>query len=130
MAETDPTRHALTEQEFTHFVETRLQRDLQPIALKFWKLVQREAPELTPGMRGGTEKYIPGPVWRLKRDAMVLSPTRQALTISFANGGSFDDPQGLLGGAGKVSRTLKLSTVADLDAPSIRSFLRQVVQHG
>jgi hypothetical protein len=129
MAKADAKRHSLTQQDFRHFVETKVQPDLRPIALKFWKLVAREAPELTPGMRGGAEKYIPVPVWRLKRDAMVLSPSREALTISFANGALFDDPEGLLGGAGKTSRTLKLRTVSDLERPSIRSFLRQVVQH-
>src|SRR5580704_2614098 len=130
MAKADPKRHSLSLQDFTHFVETKVQPDLRPIALKFWKLVAREAPELTPGMRGGTEKYIPVPVWRLKRDAMVLSPSREALTISFGNGALFDDPEGLLGGAGKSSRTLKLRNVSDLEGPSIRSFLRQVVRHG
>ena len=129
MAKADPDRHSLPLQDFTHFVETKVQPDLRPIALKFWKLVAREAPELTPGMRGGTEKYIPVPVWRLKRDAMVLSPGREALTISFAKGALFDDPEGLLGGAGKTSRTLKLRTLSDLEGPSIGSFLRQVVQH-
>lgn len=129
MAKAKPTSYSLTLQDFTHFVETKVQPDSRPIALKFWKLVAREAPELTPGMRGGTEKYIPVPVWRLKRGAMVLSPSHEALTISFANGALFDDPEGLLGGAGKTSRTLKLRTVSDLEGPSIRSFLRQVVQH-
>lgn len=129
MSKADPKRHRLTLKDFTHFVETKVQAGLRPIALKFWKLVAREAPELTPGMRGGTEKYIRVPIWRLKRDVMVLSPSREALTISFANGALFDDPEGLLGGAGKTSRTLKLRTVSDLESPSIRSFLRQVVQH-
>mgnify|MGYP001339496836 CR=1 FL=1 len=129
MAKAEPKSQSLTLQDFTHFVETKVQPDLRPIALKFWKLVAREAPELAPGMRGGTEKYIHVPVWRLKRDAMVLSPSREALTISFANGALFDDPEGLLGGAGKTSRTLKLRTVSDVERPSIRSFLRQIVQH-
>ena len=129
MAKADSKRHSFTLQDFTHFVESKVQPDLRPIAIKFWKLVAREAPELAPGMRGGTEKYIPVPVWRLKRDAMVLSLSREALTISFANGALFDDTEGLLGGAGKTSRTLKLRTVSDLEGPSIRSFLRQVVQH-
>jgi hypothetical protein len=129
MDKADPKRRNLTLQDFTHFVETKVQPDLGPVALKFWNLVAREAPELAPRLRGGTEKYIPVPVWRLKRDAMVLSPSREALTISFANGALFDDPEGLLGGAGKTSRTLKLRTVSDLEGPSIRSFLRQVVQH-
>lgn len=128
MAKAGTKQQRLTLQDFTHYVETKVQPDLSSIALKFWKLVAREAPELTPGLRGGTGKYIPVPVWRLKRDAMVLSPSREALTISFANGALFDDPEGLLGGAGKTSRTLKLRTVSDLEGPSIRSFLRQVAQ--
>ena len=130
MPKANPERRSLPLQDFTHFVETKVQPDLRPIALKLWKLVAREAPELTPGMRGGMEKYIPVPVWRLKRDAMVLSPGREALTISFAKGALFDDPEGLLGGAGKTSRTLKLRTVSDLKGRSLGSFLRQVVQHG
>jgi hypothetical protein len=130
MVKADPQRLSLTMQDFTNFVESIVQPGLRPIAIEFWNLVAREAPELACGMRGGTEKYIPVPVWRLKRDAMVLSPSREALTISFANGALFDDPQGLLGGAGKISRTLKLRSVADLEGPSIRSFLRQAVQHG
>lgn len=129
MAKAKPKSLSFTLQDFADFVETKIQPDLRPIALKFWKFVAREAPELTPGMRGGTEKYIPVPVWRLKRDAMVLSPSHEALTISFANGALFDDPEGLLGGAGKTSRTLKLRVVSDLEGPSIRSFLRQAVKH-
>jgi hypothetical protein len=129
MTRADPKDDSLALQDFTHFVETRVQPDLRPIALEFWKLVARESPELSPGMRGGTEKYIPVPIWRLKRDAMVFSPSREALTISFAKGALFDDPEGLLGGAGKTSRTLKLRAVSDLKGPSIRSFLRQAVLH-
>jgi hypothetical protein len=75
-------------------VQLRQPAELRPTAHKFWKLVVREAPGLTPRMRGGTEKYIPVPVWRLKRDVMVLSPSREALTISFAKGALFDDSGG------------------------------------
>jgi hypothetical protein len=128
MAKATQRPGSLNLQSFKRFVETKVQPDLRPIAIKFWQPVAREAPELTPGMRGGTDKYIPVPVWRLKRDVMVLSPSREALTISFANGALFDDPEGLLGGVGKSSRTLKLRTASGLEGPSIRSFLRQVVQ--
>lgn len=130
MGQADPKRPGLALQDFTRFVETSVQPGLRPIAIEFWRLVAREAPELTPGMRGGTEKYIPVPVWRLRRDAIVLSPSREALTVSFANGAAFDDPDGLLGGAGKTSRTLKLRTVSDVERPSVQRFLRQVVEYG
>jgi hypothetical protein len=128
MSKGNTKRAALSLREFKHFVETGVQPMLRPVALEFWKLVARTAPELSPGMRGGTEKYIPVPVWRLGRDVMVLSPSAKVLTVSFANGARFDDPEGLLGGAGKTSRTLKLRTVTDLEAPSVRNFLRQAAQ--
>ncbi len=130
MSKADVRRQPLSLLEFTQFVESGVQADLRPIALEFWKLVARNAPELCPGMRGGTDKYIPIPVWRLGRDVMALSPSAKALTVSFANGVMFDDPEGLLGGAGKISRTLRLRTVSDLKVRSMRSFLRQAVQHG
>ncbi|MGQ0661877.1 hypothetical protein [Sphingosinicella sp.] len=129
MSKSDTRIRTISRQEFRQFVELRVQPPLQSIALKFWELVAHEAPELALGMRGGTEKYIPVPVWRLDRDVMVLSPSAAALTISFANGALFDDPEDRLGGAGKVSRTLKLRSASDLEGPSIVSFLRQAVQH-
>ncbi len=120
----------LTLEGFRTFVEARVQPEFRPLALEFWKMVAAEAPELTPGMRGGTEKYIPVPVWRLKRDVMVLSPSAKALAISFARGALFDDPAGRLGGAGKISRTLKLRLLSDLEEASLRRILRQAVQNG
>lgn len=125
---TAKAENSLSLEDFTQFVESKIQPTLRPIALKFWELIAREAPELTPGMRGGTAKYIPVPVWRLDRDAIVLSPSREALTISFANGASFSDPEGLLGGIGKMSRTLKLRRVSELESPSMCSILRQAVR--
>ena len=73
MAKATQRPGSLNLQGFKRFVETKVQPDLRPIAIKFWQPAAREASELTPGMRGGTEKYIPVPVRRLKRDVMVLS---------------------------------------------------------
>jgi hypothetical protein len=54
---------------------------------------------------------------------------QDAPTVSFGRGALFEDPEGLLGGAGKTSRTLKLRAVTDLERASIRTFIRQVVDH-
>ena len=85
------------------------------------------APELKPGMRGGTEKYIPVPVWRTTRDLVVMSPSQKGVTVSFANGARFVDDAGLLGGAGKTSRTILLRRPEDVDRPEMISFLRQAI---
>lgn len=129
MAKSDTKLETITFADFERFVEACVQPPLRPVALRFWELVAHDAPALVPGMRGGTEKYIPIPVWRLDRDRMVLSPSAKALTISFVDGARFDDPEGLLGGAGKTSRTVKLKSLADLDGTSIPAFLRQAAQN-
>jgi hypothetical protein len=117
----------ITFKEFERFVDGFVQPELRSVARCFWSMVEREASALSPGMRGGTEKYIPIPVWRMERDVMVLSPSAKALTVSFAKGALFDDPKRLLGGAGKVTRTLKLRTEGDVLA--VAPFLPQVVKH-
>lgn len=114
--------------DLERFVAERVDERFRAAAGAFIALVAEVAPELTPGMRGGTEKYIPVPVWRRGRDVVVLSPSKKGVTVSFANGAMFDDPEGLLGGAGKVSRTTLLRTVEDAARPALAGLLRQAVE--
>lgn len=116
--------------DYDRFIAERVPERFRAVAAAFVALVGRVAPELQPGMRGGTEKYIPVPVWRLGRDLVVLSPSQKGVTVSFAQGARFDDPEGLLGGAGKLSRTLVLKSVADVERPAVAGFLRQAVARG
>jgi hypothetical protein len=90
-------------------------------------LIEKVAPELEPGMRGGTEKYLPVPIWRMTRDVVVMSPSQRGITVSFANGAMFDDVARLLRGAGKRSRTILLRRTEDVHRPEIANFLRQAV---
>lgn len=114
--------------EFETFLTTRVPEKHQPTARALIALITRVAPELTPGMRGGTENYIPVPVWRLGTDRLALSPSQKGITLSFANGAGFDDPEGLLGGAGKRSRTILFRTEAETANPALIPLLRQVVE--
>ena len=110
------------------FIAEKVQPQHRELVEAFRALVERVAPELAEGMRGGTEKYYGVPVYRLNRDVIVLSPSKKALTISFAKGARFDDPQGQLGGAGKTSRTLVLAKPEEFDAELIAGFIRQAVE--
>ena len=120
-----PTGEPMTS-EHEAFIVARVPEAFRGVATRIIEVIAAEAPGLVPGMRGGTEKYIPVPVWRQGRDLLVLSPSQKGLTLSFANGAALDDPEGLLGGAGKVSRTLVLKTVADAERPGVAALLRQV----
>lgn len=115
------------DKQFEHFITELVRPEYRAVAEAFIALVETTVPELRPGMRGGTEKYISVPVWRLARDVIVMSPSQRGLTISFAKGAQFEDAARLLGGKGKNSRTLLLRRTDDVQRPEMISFLRQAV---
>jgi hypothetical protein len=51
------------------------------------------------------------------------------VTLAFPRGADFSDPAGRLQGTGKGMRHLRLTTLADLDRPEIRRYLRQARKH-
>ena len=112
---------------FEAFLAERAPKDQWPLARAFRALVARVAPETRERMRGGTEAYYGVPVWKLKRDIIALSPSKTALTLSFSNGASFDDPYGLLGGAGNRSRTVRMTSMGDYNEAALAHYIRQAV---
>jgi hypothetical protein len=55
----------------------------------------------------------------------VVTAWRQHVTLGFSRGVDLPDPAGLLRGAGKAMRHVRLTTLADLGRPEIRALLRQ-----
>ena len=53
----------------------------------------------------------------------VVSAHRDHVTLGLANGATLPDPAGLLEGAGKVHRHVKLRTPEDLARPELRALL-------
>jgi hypothetical protein len=110
---------------FDVFLAERVLPQHRPIVLMFRDLVGREAPELVEGMRGGSGGYPPVPVYRGRRDVIVVSPSKAAITFSFANGAGFDDPYGLLSGAGKASRTVRVRRIEDFPQEALADYVLQ-----
>jgi hypothetical protein len=53
----------------------------------------------------------------------VVSPHSKHVTLGVAGGADLPDPAGLLEGAGKVHRHVKIRQTADLDRPEFRELL-------
>jgi hypothetical protein len=51
------------------------------------------------------------------------------VTLGFPRGTDLNDPAGVLQGAGKAMRHIKLRKLSDLDRPEIRQLLRQARKH-
>jgi hypothetical protein len=113
------------DKQVERFIVDCVRAEYRPVAEALVVLIEKVAPELKPGMRGGTEKYTPVPVWRMTNDVVVMSPSQRGITISFANGALFDDPAGLLRGKGKRSRTVLLRGPENVQRPELVHLLRQ-----
>ncbi|MFI6595481.1 DUF1801 domain-containing protein [Nonomuraea sp. NPDC050536] len=53
----------------------------------------------------------------------TLSPAKSYVTLGIAGGASLPDPAGLMEGAGKLHRHIKLRTPEDLDRPELATLL-------
>jgi len=110
------------------FVEARILPAYRPIFAAFRDLVRTEFPQLTEGLRGGTDAYPGVPVYRLKRIVVTVSPTKKGITFNFTDGVGFDDPFGLLEGVGNKTRNVRWSRPEQFDAEPMRSYLRQAIE--
>lgn len=109
------------------FVEARILAPYRPIFAAFRELVRTEFPQLTEAMRGGTEAYPGVPVYRLNRIVVTVSPTKKGITFNFTDGASFDDPYGLLEGAGHKTRNVRCTKPEQFDTAAMRSYLQLAV---
>jgi len=82
-----------------------------------------------------TEKVYPG--WKviqyatgadMKSVFAAISPQRERVNLGLANGVDLKDPDGLLEGAGKAIRHLKLTSVDAAGAPAVRELVRGALQ--
>jgi len=82
-----------------------------------------------------TEKVYPG--WKviqyatgadMKSVFAAISPQRERVNLGLANAVDLKDPDGLLEGAGKAIRHLKLTSVDAAGAPAVRELVRGALQ--
>lgn len=116
--------------ELETFLQERVLPSHRDIVLRFCQQMSEIAPEATQRMRGGTEKYYSVPVYRVDRDIVAISPTKTGITFSFTHGASFDDPNGVLKGSGKQSRTVRVSKIDNYPAAEMAGFIKQAVALG
>ena len=68
------------------------------------------------------------PVYKARRIIAVISPTKRDITFSFSRGAEFEDKYRLLQGVGKVSKYVKLKSLADANKVALRYYIRQALE--
>ena len=103
------------------FVKHKVAPGHKAIVASLRKLMKKYAPDAKEGISYGIL------VWKQKRMVAVISPTKKHITFAFAGGAGFTDKYGLLQGVGKVSKHVKLKSVADINNTALRDYIKQAV---
>lgn len=110
------------------FIETRVLPEYRPIVTAIRELFKEVAPELTEEMRGGTEAYYGTPAYRLNHLVIVISPSKQGITLAFDRGASFEDRYELLEGVGKRTRNVRMKSMEDFNKEALVYYIKQAVE--
>ncbi len=103
------------------FVKQKVAPGHRPIVKRLRALMKKHAP-------GATESISYGILaWKMKRMVAVVNATKHHITFAFSGGAHFEDKYGLLEGVGKVSRHVKLTSLADVNATALRDYIKQAV---
>ena len=69
-----------------------------------------------------------GPTDRLSDGIFHIAVYSKGVNLGFNHGATLDDPEGILEGAGKQIRHIKIRTPSDLARPEIRAYVRRARQ--
>jgi hypothetical protein len=103
------------------FVRTRVLPEYRPIVQRLRKLMREVAPDAREVISYGI------PAFRCKRILAVISPTKKGITFAFSRGAEFEDKYGLLEGAGKVSKNVRMSDLKQVNLAALRYYIRQAL---
>jgi hypothetical protein len=103
------------------FVNRKVTPEHRAIVAKLRALMKKHAPEAKEGVSYGIL------AWKMPRMVAVVNATKGHVTFAFSGGVEFEDKYGLLQGVGKVSRHVKLKTVADINPTALAYYIKQAV---
>lgn len=109
-------------EEITSFLST-YDLPVQELALKTRALVLEVFPQAVEQLDLPARMLAYGLDRTYKGLVCVIMPLKGAVNLGFARGAELPDPTGLLEGAGKRARHVKLKSNADLNNPALRELL-------
>lgn len=104
------------------FVRTRVLPEFRDIVGMLGTLARETAPEVKEIIAYGI------PAYKVKKIIAAISPTKKDITFAFSQGAEFEDKYGLLKGAGKVSKNVKIKNLKDVDKEALRYYIKQALE--
>jgi len=104
------------------FVKQRVLPEFQDIVAMLRALMRERAPHATEQISYGL------PMWKENGYLAWISPSKQGISLGFTYGAYFDDRYGLLKGAGKHARNVKIRKLADANQDALRFYIQQALE--
>ena len=104
---------------FEEYVADQTPRN-QTIIRELRKLVKRVAPALSETVKWGNGCWVRG-----KENVAYVYSASEYVQFGFFGGSALKDPKGLLEGAGRYVRHIKVHAVTDIDERAFASLLKQ-----
>jgi hypothetical protein len=104
------------------FVEERVLPELRDVVAMLREMMRECAPHATERMSYGL------PMWIGTSTLAWISPTKRDITFGFTYGREFEDRYGLLRGAGKHARHVKIRKLTDANQEALRYYIQQALE--
>ena len=104
------------------FVQLRVLPELHPVVTMIRDMMKECAPQAKEIISYGL------PAYQTQRIVAIISPNKKDITFSFSRGVQFDDRYGLLRGAGKSSRHVKIRSLASANQEALRYYIQQALE--
>jgi len=103
------------------FVESKVLPKHRPIVATIRSLMKECAPKAEEVISYGM------PVYRFKKPFAWINAGKTAVTLGFREGRSFEDRYGLLRGAAKHAKNVRMLQSADVNGPALKYYIKQAV---
>jgi hypothetical protein len=103
------------------FVQVRVLPEYRDIVALIRQLMREMAPDIQESISYGV------PAFTRKHIIAVISHTQKDITLSFSRGAEFEDRYGLLRGAGKLSKHVKIKSLDKIDLEALKYYIRQAL---
>jgi hypothetical protein len=104
------------------FVERKVLPEFQPVVAAIRSLMKEYAPAEIEAISYGI------PMYGRKKPIAWINPSKTGVTFGFREGTHLEDRYGLLRGAGKQAKHVRMKSLSDVNRPALRYYIEQAVK--
>jgi hypothetical protein len=104
------------------FVKTRVQPEFRPIVAAVRGLITEYAPNAHEAISYGM------PTYGQNKPVAWINAGKSGITLGFRQGAYFEDKYGLLRGAAKHAKHVRMKNLDDVNKPALRYYIKQAVK--